>query len=108
VLGATFVELNGDDHFPWLGDSRALLDAIERFLAGLPHRARVEKPSPTNLTAREREILTLVAEGLTDAQIARMLVLSPHTVHRHVANVRTKLGVPSRAAAAAWVLSHPA
>ena len=43
-----------------------------------------------------------MAEGLTDAQIAERLTLSPHTVHRHVSNIRTKLGVPSRAAAAAW------
>jgi len=107
VPGAMFVELRGDDHFPWLGDSAAVLDAIDRFLAGLPQRARVEHPGPPSLTAREREILALVAEGLTDVQIAQMLVLSAHTVHRHIANVRTKLGVASRAAAAAWVLSHP-
>jgi DNA-binding CsgD family transcriptional regulator len=54
------------------------------------------------LTGREREILTLVARGLSDAEIADRLVLSPHTVHRHVANVRTKLRQPSRAAAVAY------
>jgi DNA-binding NarL/FixJ family response regulator len=53
------------------------------------------------LTAREREVLRLVAEGLTDDQIAGLLVLSPHTVHRHVSNIRLKLDAPSRAAAAA-------
>ena len=47
-------------------------------------------------------MLGLVAEGFTDAQIAERLTLSPHTVHRHVSNIRAKLGVPSRAAAAAW------
>ena len=46
-------------------------------------------------------MLALVAEGLSDKEIAERLVLSPHTVHRHVANVRTKLRQPSRAAAAA-------
>ena len=51
------------------------------------------------LTAREVEVLRLVAQGLSDAQIARRLIVSPHTVHRHVANVRTKLALPSRAAA---------
>jgi DNA-binding NarL/FixJ family response regulator len=57
---------------------------------------------PTELlTAREREVLRLIAEGLSDREIARRLVISPHTVHRHVANVRTKLGQPSRAAAVA-------
>ncbi|WEO79300.1 LuxR C-terminal-related transcriptional regulator [Cryobacterium sp. SO2] len=39
--------------------------------------------------------------------MADRLYLSAHTVHRHVANARTKLGVPSSAAAAAWVLTHP-
>jgi DNA-binding CsgD family transcriptional regulator len=46
-------------------------------------------------------VLTLVASGLSDREIADRLVLSPHTVHRHVANVRTKLGLPTRAAAVA-------
>ena len=55
----------------------------------------------TDLSARELEVLRLVAEGLSDAEIAERLVLSPHTVHRHVANIRTKLGLASRAAAAA-------
>ena len=53
------------------------------------------------LTARELEILRNVAEGLSDNEIAKKLYLSPHTVHRHVANIRTKLRQPSRAAAAA-------
>jgi LuxR family transcriptional regulator, maltose regulon positive regulatory protein len=53
------------------------------------------------LTSRERQVLELVAEGLTDDEIAGRLRLSRHTVHRHVANVRTKLGQPSRAAAVA-------
>jgi ATP/maltotriose-dependent transcriptional regulator MalT len=54
------------------------------------------------LTPREREVLALVAQGLSDAAIADRLVVSPHTVHRHVANVRTKLRLPSRAAAVAY------
>jgi len=108
VPGATFVALGGEDHFPWLGDSPAVVDAIERFLDGLPPAvARDEHPAAA-LTEREREVLALVAEGATDAQIAERLYLSAHTVHRHVANARTKLGVPTRAAAAAWVLTHPA
>ena len=54
------------------------------------------------LSTREVEILRLVAQGLNDAEIAERLVLSPHTVHRHVANVRTKLRLPSRTAAVAY------
>jgi LuxR family transcriptional regulator, maltose regulon positive regulatory protein len=53
------------------------------------------------LTDRQVEVLRLVAEGLSDQQIAERLVLSPHTVHRHVANIYTRLGCSSRPAAVA-------
>ncbi|MGH3146477.1 MAG: response regulator transcription factor [Rubrobacter sp.] len=53
------------------------------------------------LTRRELEVLRLVAGGMSNQQIAASLVLSEHTVHRHVANVLGKLGVSSRAAAVA-------
>jgi ATP/maltotriose-dependent transcriptional regulator MalT len=51
------------------------------------------------LTKRELEILGLVADGLTDPQIAERLVISEHTVHRHVSNILAKLSCSSRAAA---------
>jgi LuxR family transcriptional regulator, maltose regulon positive regulatory protein len=53
------------------------------------------------LSAREHEVLGLVAAGQTNAEIAAGLVLSEHTVHRHVANILAKLGCSSRAAAVA-------
>ena len=53
------------------------------------------------LTKRELEVLRLVAGGMSNQQIATTLVLSEHTVHRHIANVLAKLGVSSRAAAVA-------
>lgn len=71
----------------------------DEMLAAVLRRAAPDDNGP--LTPREREILGLVAEGLTDAQIADRLVLSLHTVHRHVANIRAKLRSPSRAAAVA-------
>jgi predicted ATPase/DNA-binding CsgD family transcriptional regulator len=54
------------------------------------------------LTPRELDVLRLVAQGLSNPDIAERLLLSEHTVHRHLANVRRKLGLSSRAAAAAW------
>jgi DNA-binding NarL/FixJ family response regulator len=51
------------------------------------------------LTSRELEVLALIAEGLTDPQIAKRLVISEHTVHRHVSNILVKLSCSSRAAA---------
>lgn len=106
--GASFVALDGADHYPWFGDSdavvRSVLNALGVERATAVGAAPETDPAPTegeDLTGREAEVLTLVASGLSDREIAERLVLSPHTVHRHVANVRTKLGLPTRAAAVA-------
>lgn len=56
----------------------------------------------SRLSCRESEILQLLAQGLTNKQIAIRLGRSEHTVHRHVANILTKLDLPSRAAAASY------
>jgi DNA-binding CsgD family transcriptional regulator len=58
------------------------------------------------LTARELEVLALVAGGRTNRAIAAELVLSERTVDRHVSNIFAKLGVPSRAAATAYAYEH--
>jgi LuxR family transcriptional regulator, maltose regulon positive regulatory protein len=58
------------------------------------------------LSPREREVLTLVADGLTNREIAERLVVSEHTVHRHVTSILRKLQLPSRAAAAAMAARH--
>jgi pimeloyl-ACP methyl ester carboxylesterase/DNA-binding NarL/FixJ family response regulator len=60
----------------------------------------------TDLSARERQILRLVAEGMTNAQIAAKLDLSDHTVKRHVANILAKLDLPTRTAAAHFAVQH--
>ena len=56
----------------------------------------------TALTPRELDVLKLVAQGLSNPGIARHLVLIEHMVHRHPANILRKLGLSSRATAAAW------
>jgi DNA-binding NarL/FixJ family response regulator len=61
---------------------------------------------PTQPTDRELEILALVSEGLTNAQIAHRLRVSDNTVKFHLQNVYLKLGVRNRTEAAAWFLRH--
>jgi DNA-binding NarL/FixJ family response regulator len=84
---------------------------FEQLGAG-PDLARLEKFSaprrelPAGLTAREVEILRLVAAGRTNKEIADALVLSDHTVRRHLQNIFVKLGVSSRAAATAFAFQH--
>ncbi|MBI5106983.1 MAG: alpha/beta fold hydrolase [Solirubrobacterales bacterium] len=97
VPDAELVTLEGRNHVPWYAGADEVLDAIGPFL-GVD---RGEAPSEEDLSAREVEVLRLVADGLSDADIAEQLFLSPHTVHRHVANIRAKLRQPSRAAAVA-------
>jgi DNA-binding CsgD family transcriptional regulator/tetratricopeptide (TPR) repeat protein len=60
----------------------------------------------SSLSPRETEVLALVARGLSNDQIAAELVLSKHTVRRHVSNILTKLGLPSRTAAAVYALER--
>jgi DNA-binding NarL/FixJ family response regulator len=61
---------------------------------------------PDGLTAREVEVLRLVAQGLTDAQIAEQLIISPRTVNSHLTSIYSKIGVSSRTAAARYAIEH--
>ena len=61
---------------------------------------------PAGLSAREAEILRLVAAGLTNRAIAEALTISERTVDRHVSNIYTKLDVSTRAAATAFAYEH--
>ncbi|HEX5449163.1 MAG TPA: alpha/beta fold hydrolase [Gaiellaceae bacterium] len=91
-----FVPLSGDSHLPWVDDRRELL----RALAGFPHE-ETATTDDSPLTSRETEVLRLVSTGMSNREIASTLVLSEHTVHRHIANILRKLALTSRAAAAA-------
>ncbi len=79
---------------------------ISRARAAVPDaRSGATAAAPRNgaaiLSRREIEVLRHVAQGLSNQTIGERLFISEHTVHRHVANILTKLGVPSRAAAVA-------
>jgi len=100
IANAAFVPLDGREHFPWHGDTAAVVHTIRAFLQhGSPAVADDGSPSP--LSRRELDVLHLVAQGLPDREIAARLVVSRHTVHRHVANIRRKLRQTSRTAAVA-------
>lgn len=101
-----------------LGDEESAameLDAagwVFRQLGAAPDLARVDALSRRTtataggLTAREAEILRYVAAGKTNREIAAILIISDHTVRRHLQNIFNKLGVPSRAAATAYAFQH--
>jgi DNA-binding NarL/FixJ family response regulator len=64
------------------------------------------EPLPGNLTARQAEVLRLLADGLTNKQIAARLYLSPGTVERHLATIYRKLGLGGRVDAARYAVEH--
>jgi DNA-binding NarL/FixJ family response regulator len=75
------------------------------------HRPRSEEQKAASvlsvtLTEREREVLSLLVEGASSAEMAERLFLSPHTVRTHVQNLMTKLQVHSRVEAASFAVRH--
>ena len=68
--------------------------------------AREPAKAASGLTAREVEVLRLVAAGNTNQKIAVTLAISAHTVRRHLQNIFDKIGVSSRAAATAFAFQH--
>jgi DNA-binding CsgD family transcriptional regulator len=80
-------------------------------LGAAPDLARLERlaapaSGPGPLSAREREVLELIAAGNTNREIANALVISERTVARHLSNIFTKLGVSTRTAASAYAFKH--
>lgn len=92
------------------GRALSLEAAVDRALAHL-ERPRAESPAEVEapfgqLSSRERQVLALVARGLTDKQIADRLVVGVRTVNTHVSTMLRKLGVSRRSEAAAWAIDH--
>jgi predicted ATPase/DNA-binding CsgD family transcriptional regulator len=71
-----------------------------------PAQALAAADAPLGLTAREVDVLALVAEGLTDAEVAERLVVSIRTVHAHLRSIYRKLDVRTRSAATRYALQH--
>ncbi|HEX5501300.1 MAG TPA: AAA family ATPase, partial [Thermomicrobiales bacterium] len=88
-----------------LGAVRTLARA-DALAARLPAPPADAPAAPAGLTAREVEVLRLVAEGLTDTQVAARLFLSPRTVNAHLRTIYGKLGVATRGAAIRFALEH--
>ncbi|WP_052596615.1 helix-turn-helix transcriptional regulator [Luteipulveratus mongoliensis] len=106
-LGQAYVGLGDHDS---AAEELAMAESAFRGLGARPAEraaAQVLRPvSPGGLTAREIEVLQHVASGLSNAEIARSLVLSEKTVARHLSNIFAKLDVSTRTAAAAYAFRH--
>jgi pimeloyl-ACP methyl ester carboxylesterase/DNA-binding CsgD family transcriptional regulator len=94
-----------------LGDATEGVLVIERFLQDVESEQPVVSSSPFEepshrLSAREVEVLSLIASGRSNQQIADALVISLNTVNRHVSNIFVKIGAANRAEAAAYAARH--
>ena len=102
IEGATLATVDGSSHLCFLGDWEAIADLAIPFL-----EAHVETSLPRgpygDFTARELDVAELTTEGLSNAAIGERLGISPRTVETHLAHIRTKLGVGTRAEVAAWM-----
>ena len=102
IPGAELVELEGRSHLPAIGDAQSVVDQVRRFL-GLP---ALRRAVPTGLTARQTEVAALVAEGLTNRQIADRLGISERSAVSHLERIRLRLGFSSRAQVAVWYVAQ--
>ncbi len=108
IPDAELAILKGEAASPFSGDVDAAADAVLRFLgleSAAPARSD-DAPPHEALTARESEVLRLLARGQANKQIALDLGVSVHTVERHLTNLYAKLGCQSRTEAVAYALTH--
>jgi len=81
-------------------------DAVEAVLAAAGHRVSRRHGGPAGLTPREVEVLRLVARGLSNKEIAELLVISPKTVGNHVEHIYAKIDASTRAQASLFAMTH--
>jgi predicted ATPase/DNA-binding CsgD family transcriptional regulator len=109
----------GEERFAaaWAEGQEMTLEQVlaEQGRATTPTMPTIQQPTdtvalpptfPDELTPREVEILRLVASGLSNAQMADKLIISPRTVHAHVRSIYSKLGITSRSAATRYAVDH--
>ena len=85
---------------------RADAAAVEAVLAAAGHQTPRRREGVAGLTAREVEVLTLIAQGMSNRQIAERLVISPKTAGNHIEHVYAKIGATNRAAASLFAVHH--
>ena len=81
-------------------------DGVDAVLVAAGHRVSRRKHYPGGLTAREVEVLRLLAHGVATREIARTLVIAPKTADNHIQSIYGKAGVTTRAAAAVFAMRH--
>jgi DNA-binding CsgD family transcriptional regulator len=105
IAGAEFVELDSRNHV-LLEEEPAWLRFQEAVLSFLPSAGRVPDAAFAALSAREREVLALMGDGLSNARIAERLQISEKTARNHASNLFGKLGVSSRTQAVLYARDH--
>ena len=106
IPGARLVSLAGRSHWPYVGDTASVIREVLGFLgvSGAFQEAAAERPEHPagTLTARQLQVAALVADGLTNRQIAGRLGIEERSAEGHVERIRQRLGVRSRAQIATW------
>jgi HD-GYP domain-containing protein (c-di-GMP phosphodiesterase class II) len=81
-------------------------DAVEAVLSAAGHRISRRRDGPFGLTAREVDVLRLLAVGMSNKEIAQRLVITPKTVGNHVEHIYTKIDIRTRAGAGLFAMQH--
>jgi pimeloyl-ACP methyl ester carboxylesterase/DNA-binding CsgD family transcriptional regulator len=104
IAGARLVSLAGRSHFPHAGDTSSVVRAILEFLGEAANQPLpgLSGSGSSPLTARQWQVAALIAEGLTNRQIAERLGIEERSAEGHVERIRRRLGVSSRVEVAAW------